>query len=427
MSIPTKSDSRSGNRTRRSLTRKGQQTRASLLEAAREVFKDLGYYAGSVSEICRRCGVSQGTFYQYFPNKDQALQELNDMILAGFWRSAESLDVQGLTRHARLRKMVGLLFDHARDNYYFHRILGEFDLIDLVTVGYYDSIARYCRRFLREESKNGFLRSLDPNLTAYGLIGMASFHAMDWRPQGEIYETDQVVDWTVRLLDKGISGPKEWTRPANLAVSSSQKRIQLPVARQEDMTQGQMTARAILQAAEKVFGQYGFNGATISEITREADVAQGTFYVYFKTKRELMEAFVRYLSSEIRRELKLSTQGLEDRRDVERVGVLSFFRFLSEHRRIYRVVAESETMGPEMAMWYYKKLAEGYIPGLEEGMERGEIRDDIPAAFIARSIMGLVHMIGLKWLVWNSSPRAEVGHHLLGEIVRLVLHGLDKR
>jgi hypothetical protein len=60
-------------------------------------------------------------------------------------------------------------------------------------------------------------------------------------------------------------------------------------------------------------------------------------------------------------------------------------------------------------------------------MERGEIRGDLPAAFMARSIMGLVHMIGLKWLVWNSSPRAEIGHHLQGEIVRLVLHGLDPR
>ncbi len=427
MDIPARPDTRSSNRTPRSLTRKGRQTRASLLESAQDVFKELGYYAGSVSEICRRCGVSQGTFYQYFQNKDQALQELNDSILADFWRKAESVIAQGPTPQARLKKVVALLVDHARDNYYFHRILGEFDLIDLVTISYYDSIARYCRRFLREESKNGFLRSLDPNITAYGLIGMASFHAMDWRPEGDVYETDQIVDWTVGLLGKGISGSKEWARPADLAVSYSRNRIHRPDARREDLTQGQMTARAILQASEKVFGEYGFNGATISEITREADVAQGTFYVHFKTKRDLMEAFVRYLSSEIRRELKLSTQDLKDRRDVERVGVLAFFRFLSAHRRIYRVVAESETMGPQMAMWYYKKLAEGYIPGLKEGMERGEIRDDLPAAFMARSIMGFVHMIGLKWLVWNSSPRAEVGHHLLDEIVSLLLDGLEPR
>jgi AcrR family transcriptional regulator len=393
--------------------------------AARDVFKELGYYASSVSEIARRCGVSQGTFYQYFKNKDQVLHELHDMILADYRRKADSLSVQGLTPAERLGQVVRLLFDHARENQYFHRILGEFDIIDTVTIGYYDSIAHHLRRFLREESSKGFLRPVDPNLLAYGLIGMASFHAMDWPREVGVFETEQVVDWTVRLLGKGISGPKEWTKPADLAILSPLNVAERVVPREEDLTQGQMTARAIFQAAERVFGQYGFNGATISEITREAKLAQGTFYVHFKTKRDLLGGFVQYLSRHIRRELSLATEGLEDRRDVERVGALALFRFLSAHRRIYRVLVESETAGQEMAMWYYKKMAEGYVSGIEEGMKRGEIRQDLPATFMVRSIMGLLHMIGLKWLVWNSSPRAEVGHHLLRDVVSLILDGLD--
>lgn len=423
--MTTRSDGRSGARTHRSLTRKGRQTRASLLLAARDVFKELGYYASSVSEIGRRCGVSQGAFYQYFKNKDQVLHELHDMILADYWRKAESLGEPGRSPEQRLRQVVRLLIDHARENQYFHRILGEFDLIDTVTVGYYDSIALHVRRFLREESSKGFLRPIDPNLLAYGLIGMASFHAMDWRPEGEAFETEQIVDWTIRFLGKGVSGPKEWTRPASLAVLPPRNEADPAVPREGDLTQGQMTARAIFQAAERVFGQYGFNGATIAEITREANLAQGTFYVHFETKRDLLKGFVQYLSRYIRRELSLATEGLEDRRDAERVGALTLFRFLGAHRRIYRVLVESETAGQEMAMWYYKKMAEGYVTGLEEGMQRGEIRQDLPAAFMARSIMGLLHMIGLKWLVWNSSPRAEVSHHLLEDVVGLILDGLD--
>ena len=76
---------------RRSLKTKGLSTRAAILDSAREVFRDLGYYQTSVSEITRRCGVSTGTFYQYFKNKEQIFLELNDLIISRFWEQAEGL------------------------------------------------------------------------------------------------------------------------------------------------------------------------------------------------------------------------------------------------------------------------------------------------------------------------------------------------
>ena len=154
-----------------------------------------------------------------------------------------------------------------------------------------------------------------------------------------------------------------------------------------------------------------------------AGVAQGTFYIHFKSKRDLLDGFVRYLSRELRRTLQQATEGLTDRRDQEREGLGTFFRFLRQHSRIYRVVGESETVGQETGMWYYQKLASGYVAGLREGVKRGEIRS-LPAPFLARSLMGLNHLIGLKWLVWNSYPQGEFPPRLLDELVQWVLDGL---
>ena len=42
----------------------------------------------------------------------------------------------------------------------------------------------------------------------------------------------------------------------------------------------------LLRAARKVFRAKGYDGATVSEIVREAGVAQGTFYLYFPSKRD---------------------------------------------------------------------------------------------------------------------------------------------
>ncbi len=409
---------------RRSLKSKGLNTRAAILDSAQEVFKDLGYYQTSVSEITRRCGVSIGTFYQYFKNKEQIFLELNDLIISRFWEKAEGLPPGLRSLEERLTWVVQLLYDHISSHFYFHRILGEFELIDSVTIGYYDSMARFYRNFFRREAGLGTIRPFDPNLITYGLIGMVYFNTLDWGPKTEAYRSDRLVALTVALILQGISGTKPWGRPKDLSPSSSVRKPEDIPEAVEDAAQGQMTKRALFQAAETVFGQYGFNRATISEITRSAGVAQGTFYIHFKSKRDLLEGFVRYLSRELRRTLKRATEGLADRRDMEREGLVTFFRFLRQHSRIYRVVGESETVGLETGMWYYKKLAAGYVSGLREGVKRGEIRT-LPVPFLARSLMGLNHLIGLKWLVWNSYPQVELPPALLNELAQWVLEGLQ--
>lgn len=57
-------------------TPRGERTRARLLEAAEEVFGNRGFYAASITEITQRAKVSQGTFYLYFPDKEEAFRAL---------------------------------------------------------------------------------------------------------------------------------------------------------------------------------------------------------------------------------------------------------------------------------------------------------------------------------------------------------------
>ena len=46
----------------------------------------------------------------------------------------------------------------------------------------------------------------------------------------------------------------------------------------------------LMNAAEKLFLSKGFVNTTVSEIVRSADVAKGTFYHYFQSKNDIMEA-----------------------------------------------------------------------------------------------------------------------------------------
>lgn len=404
---------------------KGMLTRASILQTARTVFKETGYYAASVSEITRQANLSMGTFYQYFKNKEQLFIELADLVVSDFFEKSKACRSQNGTFKERLRCTVSRCLQHTRDNFAFHRTLGESTLIDRVTVGYYESIARFFRDFFREEIQAGTIKPLDPNMIAYALVGICDFIVMDWGTDEIDFDHGQAADLITNTLHRGISGKAPWRKHTDWNSLSLPEPVPLTAHGDQPLTKGQKTRHALFRAAEKVFGDHGVNRASIAEITREAGVAQGTFYIHFKSKNDLVEGFVRYINRSLRREIQRIVSGLTDRRDVEWMGMLAFYDFLRRHRSIYRVVPEFEIIGHELGLWYYKKLAQGYIQGIEQGIAREEIQL-LPPVFLARYLMGLTHFIGLKWIVWGTTPQPEIPAVLFKDIRDLILFGLAK-
>ncbi|HWH96384.1 MAG TPA: TetR/AcrR family transcriptional regulator [Baekduia sp.] len=55
-----------------------QANRAAILDAARDVFAEIGYGAASVRDIVRRTDLATGTFYNYFPDKESVLVAVLD-------------------------------------------------------------------------------------------------------------------------------------------------------------------------------------------------------------------------------------------------------------------------------------------------------------------------------------------------------------
>lgn len=60
---------------------RGERRIAQLLEAAAAVFTTTGYTAASTNAIAREAGVSPGTLYQFFPNKEAIAIELGDRLM----------------------------------------------------------------------------------------------------------------------------------------------------------------------------------------------------------------------------------------------------------------------------------------------------------------------------------------------------------
>ncbi len=184
---------------------------------------------------------------------------------------------------------------------------------------------------------------------------------------------------------------------------------------------GQKTRARLLKAAESVFGEKGYERASIADITRKGGVALGTFYVYFPDKQSIFVEVVDELGTRLRRLIGESTAGCASRMEVEREGLRTFFEFVREHPNLYRVVRQAEFVDEACYRRYYDRFAKGYVSGLTRAMEEGEVRRMDPEA-LAYCLMGIGDFLGMRWVLWEDNPGME---RVLDTAMSLIQHGLD--
>ncbi|HEY7350005.1 MAG TPA: TetR/AcrR family transcriptional regulator [Ktedonobacterales bacterium] len=183
---------------------------------------------------------------------------------------------------------------------------------------------------------------------------------------------------------------------------------------------GEATRRRILDAAETVFGAKGYHGASVTEITQRAQVAQGTFYLYFRSKREIFLKLVEDLGERMRVSLRAASHNSGDRLAMERDGFRAFFAYTRVHPQLFRIVQEADRLDQPTFQEYYTRLARPYERGLRKAMAAGEIRE-MDAEALAYTLIGIGHFLAQRWLVWSESEVGQAGrdHAAEGEAPEL--------
>jgi AcrR family transcriptional regulator len=189
-------------------------------------------------------------------------------------------------------------------------------------------------------------------------------------------------------------------------------------------SRGARTRQRLLEAAEDVFAELGYHEASIVKITEAAGVAQGTFYLYFASKKEIFDELVRDLNRRVRHAMKEASSKGDTRLEQELLGFRAYFRFTAEHRALYRIIRQAEFVSPEMLHYHYERLTEGYIEGLRAAVERGEIAELDPEV-TAWALMAMGELIGMRWILWEE--RDEVPPEVLVELDRIIAAVLERQ
>ncbi len=184
---------------------------------------------------------------------------------------------------------------------------------------------------------------------------------------------------------------------------------------------GERTRRKILDAARTEFGTRGFAETGITEITRTAKVALGTFYTYFDSKEEVFRALVQDMSEQVR--LAVAPVLAEGRGtlEAEERALAAFLAFVGTHQQVYRIIDEAEFVDPAGFRAHYENTAARIAERLAEGTSAGVMqppRDPLDAEVRAWAIMGMNVFLGLRFGVWGEEDPAKVaaaGNRLIRE------------
>jgi AcrR family transcriptional regulator len=177
------------------------------------------------------------------------------------------------------------------------------------------------------------------------------------------------------------------------------------------------TRRRLLDAAEHVFGEHGYHEASMVKITEAAGVAQGTFYLYFDSKKAVFDELVRDLNQRVRHAMREGSVRGRTRVEAELLGFRAFFRFTAEHPALYRIIRQAEFVSPEMLHYHYERLAQGYVEALAEAVGAGEVGALDPEVS-AWALMGLGELIGMRWILWADGR--ELPERVSSELERII-------
>jgi AcrR family transcriptional regulator len=185
---------------------------------------------------------------------------------------------------------------------------------------------------------------------------------------------------------------------------------------------GRRTLRALLDAAALEFGANGFHATGITDITRRAGVALGSFYTYFASKEDIFRALVADLSAQVKTHVSPAVGAAPDALAREKAALGGYLDFVSQQQLIYRIIDEAEFVAPDAYQGHYRSTVARIAARLEAGAARGELREGV-GEVEAWAIAGMNVFLGLRYGVWSDN---EDMSEVLSRAHRMVADGLGR-
>ncbi len=183
--------------------------------------------------------------------------------------------------------------------------------------------------------------------------------------------------------------------------------------------------RKILQAAVHVFARNGFYNSKVAQIAREAGVADGTIYLYFKNKEDiLVQVFVDTMERAVALQEGI-LRGVEEPVEQLRAFITEHFRAVTSDEALAEVVTVELRQSSKFMRATDMKPFGRYLGILARiiraGQARGMFAARLQPRLVARTLFGALDELALEWSMASRRPPVDA---LAEHTVDLFLHGM---
>jgi AcrR family transcriptional regulator len=170
----------------RPLSRRGLDTRRRLLDAAEQVFGHAGFHETSIVKIAESAGVAPGTFYLYFGSKKAIFDELVRDLNRRVRRAMKERSSRGDNRLQAELLGFEAYFRFTAEHPALYRIIRQAEFVSPEMLEYhYERLSRGYVEGLAQAVATGEAGDIDPEVTAWALMGLGEMIGMRWILWGE--------------------------------------------------------------------------------------------------------------------------------------------------------------------------------------------------------------------------------------------------
>ena len=174
-------------------------------------------------------------------------------------------------------------------------------------------------------------------------------------------------------------------------------RIQLAFMKDENKHQ------KILQAAIKVFSEKGFYNSRVSEIAKEANVADGTIYLYFKNKDDILISLFEEEFGKIVQNMRVSLEKDKDALQKIKRFAIAHLSIVTKQQELAEVMGVEVRQSSKFMKEYVNKPFIEYLNIIRsvviEGQEKGLIRKDLTPGIMKRAFFGALDEMARYWVL----------------------------
>lgn len=183
------------------------------------------------------------------------------------------------------------------------------------------------------------------------------------------------------------------------------------------------TRKELLSAARQVFGRKGLAETTIKEITDEADVGFGTFYLHFASKEEIFQEVLRQGIDELSRAVLQAGENAPNPFASYQASILAYFKLAYANRDLFQLIFSSQGDAIDEIRRIREQTRERLAGRLEILIQSGLIKTSEPK-LLASLIFGVMIQAGLWWIEHDTPSPEEMAQTVSEFVLKAILGSL---